>query len=161
MTAPNLSHGDMRPILSVERFSQRHAILKALRQRFTLDYATFRRTSGRIDNNGSSGKVVIVGYLRTIAGMENIKHALRWRELLKSERLAFHQIQQYASAQQMRCLRIANQGTPTSLCVNIVLYRKHYRRGKVVQPAKSAANRHVPTHLRGRRPCVPIPRNNR
>lgn len=92
MTAPNLSHGDMRPILSVERFSQRHAILKALRQRFTLDYATFRRTSGRIDNNGSSGKVVIVGYLRTIAGMENIKHALRWRELLKSERLAFHQI---------------------------------------------------------------------
>ena len=104
MTAPNLSHGDMRPILSVERFSQRHAIL-------TLDYATFRRTSGRIDNNGSSGKVVIVGYLRTIAGMENIKHALRWRELLKSERLAFHQIQQYASAQQMRCLRIANQGT--------------------------------------------------
>ena len=43
--------------------------------------------------------------------MENIKHALRWRELLKSERLAFHQIQQYASAQQMRCLRIANQGT--------------------------------------------------
>ena len=111
MTAPNLSHGDMRPILSVERFSKRHAILKALRQRFTLDYATFRRTSGRIDNNGSSGKVVIVGYLRTIAGMENIKHALRWRELLKSERLAFHQIQQYASAQQMRCLRIANQGT--------------------------------------------------
>lgn len=111
MTAPNLSHGDMRPILSVERFSQRHAILKALRQRFTLDYATFRRTSGRIDNNGSSGKVVIVGYSRTIAGMENIKHALRWRELLKSECLAFHQIQQYASAQQMRCLRIANQGT--------------------------------------------------
>ncbi|WP_147351057.1 hypothetical protein [Bifidobacterium pseudocatenulatum] len=111
MTAPNLSHGDMWPILSVERFSQRHAILKALRQRFTLDYATFRRTSGRIDNNGSSGKVVIVGYSRTIAGMENIKHALRWRELLKSERLAFHQIQQYASAQQMRCLRIANQGT--------------------------------------------------
>ena len=98
MTAPNLSHGDMRPILSVERFSQRHAILKALRQRFTLDYATFRRTSGRIDNNGSSGKVVIVGYLRTIAGMEYVKHVLRGGELMKGERLPPFQIHKYAPA---------------------------------------------------------------
>lgn len=162
MTAPNLSHGDMRPILSVERFSQRHAILKALRQRFTLDYATFRRTSGRIDNNGSSGKVVIVGYSRTIAGMENIKHALRWRELLKKRTPCIppNPTVCLCAANAVPAHRESRYAT-TSLCVNIVLYRKHYRRGKVVQPAKSAANRHAPTRLRGRRPCVPIPRNNR